>query len=91
MYLGSINSYLDVILESFIQKDIFESVDTILLLGYDMTEHYPNAWNHGDNKKIININYFDNETNKSFISDIKNNRKHHRNTSEDCQKDKTTD
>lgn len=71
LYLGSINSYLDVILESFIQKDIFESVDTILLLGYDMTEHYPNAWNHGDNKKIININYFDNETNKSFISDIK--------------------
>ncbi|NLF25850.1 MAG: thiamine pyrophosphate-binding protein, partial [Deltaproteobacteria bacterium] len=71
LYLGVINSYLDVILEEFIQKDIFETVDTVFLLGYDMTEHYPNAWNHGERKKIISLNYFDNETSKSFIPDIK--------------------
>ena len=68
--LGAANPYLDVVFEEKIQSAIFEGVDTIILLGYDMTEHSPSTWKYGTPKKIVNINYFDNRTSKAFIPDV---------------------
>ncbi len=69
--LGTLNGYLDALFEGHVLQSIFETADTLLLLGYDMIEHHPNGWKFGSAKKIISLNYFDNRTNKAFVPEVK--------------------
>lgn len=50
---GVINSYADVILEYPVKQSLFGPPDLLFLIGYDLAEHHPFAWNVGEIKKVV--------------------------------------
>ncbi len=63
--LGVINSYSNVIVKHEALESIFNNVDTVILLGYDLSEHYPFAWTRGRAKIVLNLNSFNNNIYKA--------------------------
>jgi len=62
-YLGSVTPYIDSILGRPALKEIFGPADTLCLFGYDIAEHlYPKLWHVGEDKKVIRLAPFKNET-----------------------------
>lgn len=53
---GVIGSHLDPIIGYPALHTIFEEPDTLLLLGYDLVEHFPSAWGGRKKKSIAVIN-----------------------------------
>lgn len=67
---GTINSYADVILEFPAISAIFNDSDFLLLIGYDLIEHYPKAWIEGRQKKVACLTPFLNNPSKAINPDV---------------------
>ena len=57
---GVINSYINVITEQKAIEATFNDVDNLILIGYNLSEHYPFAWTRGKKKTIINLSAYEN-------------------------------
>jgi N2-(2-carboxyethyl)arginine synthase len=56
---GVINSYMNVITEQKAIEAIFNDIDNLIMIGYDLSEHYPFAWTRGKKKTIISLNAYE--------------------------------
>lgn len=66
---GVINSYMNVVTKQKAIEAIFNDVDNLILIGYDLSEHYPFAWTRGKKKTIIRLNAYE-YSGRSIKSDI---------------------
>ncbi len=58
---GVLSSYTDSILEENVNKKLFDPVDTIIFIGYDLGERHPYVWSSKSVPKVfININSYQN-------------------------------
>jgi thiamine pyrophosphate-dependent acetolactate synthase large subunit-like protein len=67
---GTINSYANVLLEFPAVKQQFDEPDCLLLIGYDLFEHYPKAWTEGKPKRIVCLTPFFNAPVKAVRPEI---------------------
>jgi N2-(2-carboxyethyl)arginine synthase len=68
---GAITPHMDALLEFPALKTIFDPVDCILLIGYDLVEHLmPAVWQGGHRKKIIRVSSYQNNTPIALIPDV---------------------
>jgi N2-(2-carboxyethyl)arginine synthase len=74
---GTVNSYADVILESNVLDAMFEKADLVLLMGYDLMEHYPSTWRgRGVDKTVVSVSEFEYDVSRvsaelSVIADLR--------------------
>lgn len=65
--LGVISSYTDSIVEQEVNSKIFDPIDTIVFIGYDLCERHPYIWSSKSVKKtFININCYQNNIYKGL-------------------------
>ncbi|MDE2031170.1 MAG: thiamine pyrophosphate-binding protein [Patescibacteria group bacterium] len=55
---GVISSHLDVLLGFPALEYLFKNNDLIILIGYDLVEHFPSAWSTNKKVKIISISEY---------------------------------
>lgn len=67
---GVIGSHLDPIIGYPALHTIFEEPDALLLLGYDLVEHFPSAWGGRKRKKIAVINPYINTSHIAVKPDV---------------------
>lgn len=77
--LGVLSSYTDSIVEQNVNSRVFDPIDTIIFIGYDLCERHPYIWsNKSVPKTFININSYSNNVYKGLnpkfnvISDLNN-------------------
>lgn len=64
---GVLSSYIDSIVEYNVNEMIFDSVDTIIFIGYDLCERHPFLWSSKSVPKIlININSYHNNVHQAL-------------------------
>ena len=65
--LGVLSSYTDSIVEQEVNRKVFDLVDTIIFIGYDMCERHPYVWSSKSvTKTFININSYQNNIYKGL-------------------------
>jgi acetolactate synthase-1/2/3 large subunit len=47
-----------------------EAADVVIALGYDLVEYHPSLWNHGDDKKIVHIDFLPAEVDEHYRVDV---------------------
>ena len=67
---GTISSHLDPIINYPALYTLFEEPDMLLLLGYDLIEHFPSAWGKRKPKKIAQINPYLNTSHIAIKPDV---------------------
>lgn len=69
--LGVISSYTDSIVEQNVNSKVFDPVDTIVFIGYDLCERHPYIWSAKSvPKTFININSYQNNVYKGLSPKI---------------------
>lgn len=62
---GVLSSYIDSVVEHNVNEVIFKNVDTIIFIGYDLSERHPFVWpGNSIPKTLININSYNNNVYK---------------------------
>jgi N2-(2-carboxyethyl)arginine synthase len=69
--LGVLSSYTDSIVEQEVNSPIFDPIDTIIFIGYDLCERHPYIWSSKSvAKTFININCYQNNIYKGLSPKI---------------------
>ncbi|HEX6977430.1 MAG TPA: thiamine pyrophosphate-binding protein [Patescibacteria group bacterium] len=64
---GVLSSYTDSVVEQRVNEMIFDKVDTIIFLGYDLCERHPFVWTSNSvPKTFININQYHNNIHRAL-------------------------
>jgi len=64
---GVLSSYTDSVVEYKVNEMIFDSVDTIIFMGYDLCERHPFVWSGKSVPKVfININQYHNNIQRAL-------------------------